>query len=223
MTRDDPPPSRSRTPRRWLVTFVVLGVAVAAGFGNAPGPRVSLVRHQTAGRFPPSLKASNLHVNVALPTNRRWVALYFWRYAEPTPLLQIRARSLAHPLPVTVTLSFSVGGVDKALYEIIRAPGDTGKSLVDGTPAGWYAVLLEDDSGQRSMVTFEAGKKVSNGYFSCSAKPRLLRHETAAKLAPPDVRRHFEGSFKAIPRLRLPGAPGPTPPAKKTTPAPTGK
>jgi hypothetical protein len=115
-------------------------------------------------------------------------------------------------------LSYGVVGVKAADYDIVRATGDAGKALVNSTPVGWYAVLVEDVTGLRSVVYFEAGKKVPRGYFSCSAKPRLVRQETARKLAPPDVRSHFEGLFRGVPRLKL--TPPPTPPGRKHSPRP---
>lgn len=219
ITLEDITVARPAALRRWLATGAVLVIAAAAGLGNAPGPQLSLVRHETIGKHPPTLNPTHFHMAVTLPQNRRWVALYYWRYGQAKPLLQIRARSAARPLPRAITLTYGVVGVKEADYDIVKATGDARAALVGLTPVGWYAVMVEDATGQRSVVYFEAGKKVSRGYFSCSNKPRLVREETARKLAPPDVRGHFEGLFRAVERLRL--APSVAPPGKKLAPRPT--
>lgn len=218
MTREEPPAARPPALRRWLATVAVLVVAAAAGLGNAPGPQLSLVRHKTIGNHPPILNPTHVHMAVTLPQAKRYVALYYWRYGQTTPLLQIRARSASRVLPRMITLSYSVDGVDANHFDIVKASGDAAKALVSATPIGWYAILVEEASGQRSVTYFEAGKKVSRGYFSCSSKPRLVRKETARKLAPPDVRSHFEGLFSSVPRLKL--APPTAPPTKKRAPRP---
>lgn len=218
MTREDLTATRSTALRRWLATVAVVVVAAVAGLGNAPGARLSLVRHETIGKHPPVLNPTRSFMAVTLPQHRRWMALYYWRYGQTTPLLQIRARSATRPLPRAITLSYGVVGVNASAYEVVKAQGDAGTALVSATPVGWYAILVEDLAGQRSVVYFEAGKKVSRGYFSCTNKPRLVREETARKLAPPDVRGHFEGLFRAVPRLML--APRPSPPGKKRAPRP---
>jgi len=202
-----------------MATVAVVVVAALAGLGNAPGARLSLVRRETIGKDPPVLNPTRFFMAVTLPQHRRWVALYYWRYGQTTPLLQIRARSASRPLPRAITLSYGVVGVTGPAYEIVKAQGDAGRALLNATLEGWYAVLVEDVAGQRAVVYFETGKKVSRGYFSCTNKPRLVREETARKLAPPDVRGHFEGLFQAVPRLRL--APRPSPPRKKRPPRPT--
>jgi hypothetical protein len=220
VTREDiAAPGPRPALRRWLATVLVLVVAAAAGLGNAPGPQLSLVRHETIGKYPPNLNPNSRYMAVTLPENRRWVALYYWRYGQTTPILQIRARSTSRPLPRDITLSYGLVGVRLADYDIVRAKGEAGKALVSSTPVGWYSVLIEDATGNRSVVFFEAGKKVSRGYFSCSSKPRLIREETARKLAPPNVRSHFEGLFGAVPRLGLKDPP-PAPPGKKHAPGP---
>ncbi len=207
--------------RRWVATITILVVAAAAGLGNAPGPQLSLVRHETMGRHPPTLSPTNFYMAVTLPQNRRWVALYYWRYGQTTPVLQIRARSTARPLPRAITLSYGLVGLRVTDYDIIKAKGEAGKALVSSTPVGWYSVLIEDATGQRSVVYFEAGKKISRGYFSCSSSPRLIREEMARKLAPPDVRSHFDGLFRSMPRLNLPPPVAPAvPPGKKRAPRP---
>ena len=217
MTREQLNAARPATIRRWLATVAVLGVAAAAGLGNAPGSQLSLVRHETIGKHPPVLNPTQLHMAVTLPRSRRWIALYYWRYGHSTPLLQIRARSADRPLPRAITLSYGVVGVQASDYDIVRAKGDSRNALISATPVGWFAVLVEDSTGQRSVSYFEAGQKVSRGYFSCTTKPRLVRGEIARKLAPPDVRSHFEGLFRAMPRLN------PTPPKKPAPTPPTGK
>jgi hypothetical protein len=204
-----------------LITGAVIAVAAAAGLGNSPAPTLSLVRQDTVGRYPPKLSPTHFHMAVTLPQSRRWVALTFWRYAETEPLLQIHARSLARPLPRAITLSYGVPGVIADRYDIVKAKGDRSRSsLVNRTDPGWYAVLVEDDEGQRSVVFFETGQKVSRGYFSCSSEPRLVREDTARKLAPPDVQSHFSGLFSAVPRLRLAPLPPPATPPRKKSPAP---
>ncbi len=218
MTRDDHPATRPATLRRWAATGAVLLIAAAAGLGNAPGPVLKLVRHESMGKFPPVLQPSGGHLRVALPKGRAWVALHYYRYGHSTPILRIRAKSAARPLPHHLRLSYGVPGIKPEDFDIFRGKGQDTKGLYSGSQKGWYAVMIEDITGQRSMVNFEAGQNVSRGYFSCSSKPRLVRHETHRKLAPPDVRSHFEGLFKAVPRLKL--APAPAPPAKKRTPVP---
>ncbi len=218
MTREDITAPRTQVAlRRWLATIAMLVVAAAAGLGNAPGPQLSLVRHETIGKHPPTLTPSIRYMSVTLPENRKWVALYYWRYGQTTPILQLRARSTSRPLPQAITLSYGLVGVRLADFDVVMAKGKAGKALVSSTPVGWYAVMIEDDTGQRSVVTFEAGKNVSRGYFSCSSKPRLIREESARKLAPPNVRSHFDGLFRAVDRLRL--APPPAPPMKTPPPA----